>query len=80
MANFRFAIPQKVEVGSPKRLGDSKKTKKMNVSDHADVVLKKSDEKILSGDKVMLLYKRVFFCRKLAEARFLLLSLVEPFI
>ena len=37
------------------------KTEKINVSDHADVVLKKSDEKILTGDKVMLLYKSVFF-------------------
>ena len=44
-----------------------KKTEKMNVSDHADVVLKKSDEKILSGDKVMLLWKSDFFKQKSAR-------------
>ena len=56
------------------------KTEKMNVSDHADVVLKKSDEKILSDDKVTVLYKKVFFSfRNVSEARNLLLSLVGPF-
>ena len=47
----------------------------MNVSDHADVVLKKSDEKILSGDKVMPLCKSAFFSNiNLDEARNPLLS------
>ena len=49
--------------GVPPSVPEIKKTRYLNVSDHADVVLKKSDEKILSGDKVMLLCKSVFLVR-----------------
>ena len=41
--------------------GMSWKSSEMEFSDHADVVLKKSDGKILSGDKVMLILQSAFF-------------------
>ena len=56
-----FAVPQKVDGGYPQMSRRQTKHGISNVSDHADVVLKKSDEKILSDDKVTLLYKRTFF-------------------
>ena len=38
-----------------------------NVSDHADVVLKKSDEKILSGDKISEFYKSAFYSVRIVK-------------